>query len=74
MFSTSGPWLTPNPSTKRPGYSAVRVRAPPSIVPAIRAWILAMPVPTTSRSVASRKAADSTMQSLSPTSGRNSEP
>ncbi len=74
MFSTNGPWLTPRPSTNRPGCSAVRVRPPPSAAIGSRAWILAMPVPITSFSVASSSAADSTRQSFSPTSGMNSEP
>ncbi len=50
------------------------MRAPDSAADGTRTWMLAMPVPTTSRSVAARKAADCVRHSLPTTSGMNSEP
>ena len=58
----------------RRGKSALSVRPPVSAADGIRTWMLAMPVPTTSRSVADRNAIDCVRHSLPATSGMNSEP
>ena len=72
--STMGAWLTPSPSTNRPGNASESVCQPELIMSGMRPWIDAMPVATVSRSVAERRRPACTSGSRPTASGSHTAP
>ena len=58
------PWLIPSPSTNRPGNASPRVAAPALAASGSRAYVLVIPVATTSFSVQESASADAARLSL----------
>ena len=52
--ATEPAWLTPIPSTKRPGYASVSIRQPFAIAVGSRAQMFAIPDTASTRSVLAR--------------------
>lgn len=72
--STIGWWLTPRPSTNRPGNASSNVFWAAAAVIAARVWIEAMPVATTMRCVAPSRRAEWTIGSRPTASGSQMAP